>query len=399
MLTVSYYRGCRKLLTQSYKSSQLCLSAKPVGLNVLPRLIRTFRASAHQDVAILSLNSSYSHSPGDSSDSKMTEILIFGAGAIGAFYGSRLAQNNGVNVSVVCRSNFKAVEADGFSITSPQYGDYKWVPTRAFPNAAEAQKSQVKWDYVVVGTKALPDVSDDSEQLQGLVSKGTAVVLIQNGLGVEEPYYRRFPDATILSAVTITSAAQPEHGLIKHNRWTRINSGPYPDDSDAATKANDVFNALLVQAGIKDASAYSAEKMQLLRWHKIAINAAMNPSSVLSGGSDNASMSQDPDMQEHLLGVMNEVFDVAHKIFGQPFPKGFATPPQILNSTKKNSSGSKPSMQIDWANGKKMELEVILGAPIKIAKAKGYEMPRLQAMYALLKTAQRNREQSSKAKI
>lgn len=32
-----------------------------------------------------------------------------------------------------------------------------------------------------------------------------------------------------------------------------------------------------------------------------------------------------------------------------------------------------------------MELEVILGNPVKIARAKGYEMPRLQSMYALLK--------------
>lgn len=330
---------------------------------------------------------------------EMVEVLIFGAGAIGAFYGSRLAQIKGVSVSVVCRSNYKAVKADGFSVKSPQFGDYKWVPTRTFPNANEAQNARVKWDYVVVSTKALPDVSDDSELLQGLVDEETAVVLIQNGLGVEEPYHQRFGNAIILSAVTITSAAQPEHGLIQHNRWTRINSGPYPIDSPEAVKKNDLFNKLLVQSGIKDASAYSAEKMQLLRWHKIAINAAMNPSSVLSGGSDNYSMSQDPDMQEHLMGVMNEVFEVARKIFGQPFPKGFATPEQILNSTKKNSSGSKPSMQIDWAGGKKMELEVILGAPIKIAKAKGLEMPRLQAMYALLKTAQRNREQSPKAKI
>lgn len=32
-----------------------------------------------------------------------------------------------------------------------------------------------------------------------------------------------------------------------------------------------------------------------------------------------------------------------------------------------------------------MELEVILGNPVKIARAQGYEMPRLQSMYALLK--------------
>lgn len=401
MLAILYRRNSIKWLARSNKKLQLCNNQNQLlGLNVLPRQIRIFPSSREYCVReSLTKLSPYTLSDTTSNTEKMIEILIFGAGAIGAFYGSRLAQNKNVNVSVVCRSNFKAVKAGGFSVTSPQFGDYKWVPTRTFPDAAEAVNAKVKWDYVVVSTKALPDVSDDSELLQGLVSPGTAIVLIQNGLGVEEPYLARFPDAVVLGAVTITSAAQPEHGHIKHNRWTRINSGPYPEDSGMATKKNDAFNELLVSAGIKDASSYSAKKMQLLRWHKIAINAAMNPSSVLSGGSDNQSMANDPDMQEHVLGVMNEVFDVAQKLFDQPFPKEFATPEQILRSTKKNSSGSKPSMQLDWADGKKMELEVILGAPIRIAKAKGLDMPRLQAMYALLKTAQRNREQSLKAKI
>lgn len=327
------------------------------------------------------------------------EILIFGAGAIGAFYGSRLALNKDINVSVICRSNFNAVKSNGFMVSSPQYGEYKWTPTRTFSKPVEAESLGVKWDYIIVSTKALPDVSDDSELLQGLVGKGTAVVLIQNGLGVEQPYAKRFPDAIILSAVTICSAAQPSHGKIKHNRWTRINSGPYPENSREATDRNDLFNRLLVQGGIKDASAYSAEKMQLLRWHKIAINAAMNPSSVLSGGTDNASMAKDPEMYNHLKGVMDEIFEVAPKVTGKPFPKDFATPQQILNSTKKNPSGSKPSMQIDWAEGKKMELEVILGNPVRLAREKGYEMPRLQTMYALLKEAQKNRDQSPKPNL
>ena len=49
-------------------------------------------------------------------------------------------------------------------------------------------------------------------------------------------------------------------------------------------------------------------------------------------------------------------------------------------------------MLLDWEQGKKMELEVILGNPYRIAKAKGLEMPRLHALYALLRKMQENRE-------
>jgi 2-dehydropantoate 2-reductase len=338
-----------------------------------------------------------------------TEILIVGAGAIGAFYASRLALVPQTLVSVVCRSNYSAVKANGFHISSPQYGDYTFTPKRTFANPAEARKSGVHWNYIVVSTKALPDVSDDSEILEGLVGDGTAIVLIQNGLGVEAPYAKRFPKASICSAVTIASCAQPSHGYIKHNRWTRINSGPYLPHLDTGsaqstdsrvTAQNDAFIRLLQEGGIKDASAYDHAKLQLVRWHKIAINASMNPSSVLAGCASNYDMSNDKEVHTHLKGVMEEVLEVAPKILGKPLPAEFATPEQILRSTQRNTSGSKPSMALDWEQGKTMELEVILGNPIRIARERGFEMPRLQTLYALLRMAQENREKAKhKSKI
>jgi 2-dehydropantoate 2-reductase len=103
-------------------------------------------------------------------------------------------------------------------------------------------------------------------------------------------------------------------------------------------------------------------------------------------------MSNDDEMARHLRGVMDEVLSTAPKVVGVPFPSTFATAEQILRSTRKNSSGSKPSMLLDWEGGKQMELEVILGNPLRIAREKGFEMPRMQSLYALLKMKERNRE-------
>ena len=336
-----------------------------------------------------------------------TNILIVGAGAVGAFYASRLAQVPNTQVSVICRSNYKAVAANGFSINSPKYGSYSYTPHRTFANPEDAVNSNITWDFIVVSTKALPDVSDDSEILIGLMKERyTSIVLIQNGLGVEDPYAKRFPSATILSAVTIASAAQTSPGVIKHNRWTRISIGPYlPGTTDAtpsnaaqktAIARNKTFVRLLEQGGIKDAEEYSHAKLQMVRWHKIAINASMNPSAVLSGGSTNNAMSTDAELYLHLKGVMEEVLATVPKVLGTPLPKELATPEAILGSTRKNTSGSKPSMLLDWEQGKRMELEVILGNPIRIAREFGLEMPRLQSLYALLRMAQENREKAKR---
>ncbi|XMA18990.1 hypothetical protein WAI453_011781 [Rhynchosporium graminicola] len=335
-------------------------------------------------------------------------ILIVGAGAIGAFYASRLAQVPDTQVSVVCRSNYKAVHANGFAMSSPKYGDEKFIPYETFASPKQAVESKLSWDFVVISTKALAE--DASGILVGLVEEGrTTIVLIQNGLGVELYYANRFPSAPILSAVTIASAAQTSPGVIKHNRWTRISIGPYLPDASTATSnslgekacgSNKKFVQLLKAGGIADAEEYSHAKLQMVRWHKIAINASMNPSAVLSGGSTNNEMSVDPEMYIHLKGVMDEVIATAEKVLGTPLPKEFASSDAILKSTQKNTSGSKASMLLDWEAGKKMELEVILGNPIRIARAKGYEMPRLQTLYALLRKAEEKREQSqSKSRL
>ncbi|KAF3913471.1 hypothetical protein AA313_de0205343 [Arthrobotrys entomopaga] len=337
--------------------------------------------------------------------SSSPEVLIFGAGAVGAFYGSLIAKT-GTPVSVVCRSNFSAVRDNGFVVTSPQYGSYTWKPTRVFSSAEETRHANIRWSYIVVTTKALPDISDDSALLEGLVSDGTAIVLVQNGLGIEDPYVRRFPHAIVLSAVTVVSASQPSHGNITHNRWTRINTGPYLPDANlaseasrtATSKANE-FTNLLVSGGVKDASAYTHQKLQQVRWHKIAINASMNPSSVLANGATNAAMARDTEMSIHLKAVMEEVLNTAPKILGCPFPAEFATSDRIISSTSKNDSGSRPSMWGDWESGRPMELEVILGNPIRIAKEKGYDMPRMQSLYALLKMAQSNRDKLKSSKL
>lgn len=339
-----------------------------------------------------------------------TRILVVGAGAIGAFYGARLACASNTAVSALCRSNFSAVKANGFKVTSPKYAEQIWKPEYVFSSPENARNAGVKWDYLIVATKALPDVSDDSELLEGLVGPGTSIVLVQNGLGVEEPYKKRFPHASILSAVTIASAAQPSHGVIQHNRWTRISIGPYlphldqggsgpTGDDTNHIESNSRIVRLLKEAGISDAESYDHAGLQFVRWHKIAINAAMNPSSVLSGGCGNQEMSLDPEMSLHLTGIMQEVLETAPKVLGKPLPAKLASAEQILNSTRKNSSGSRPSMWSDWEKGAKMELEVILGNPIRLAREKGFDMPRMQTMYALIKKAQDNRDKQKQSKL
>lgn len=290
------------------------------------------------------------------------------------------------------------------------FGDYSFKPKAVFPSVqaaaaagpeAEAGSRHVSWDYIFVTTKALPDRSDDSDIISPLVGPTSCIVLIQNGVGVEDPFRRRFPLNPIVSAVTVISAEQKSPGTVRQNRWTRISIGPYTDglgtgDAVVSRQSSQAVKQLALWwgpgwGGIRDIDSHDEVGLQTVRWHKLCINSAFNPSAVLSGGRGNADMVTDPELREHVAGVMREIREAVPRILGRPFPEGMATPEKIIQSTERNT-GARPSMLLDWEAGRPLELEVILGNPVRIARAKGVEMPRLQSLYALLKSAQASRE-------
>jgi 2-dehydropantoate 2-reductase len=308
----------------------------------------------------------------------------------------------------VCRSNYKVIYEKGVTLKTHSFGDYIFSPAAVYSSITDAATSTTAppdgWDYIIVTTKALPDITDDSQDIAPLVQKAPAgkscIVLIQNGVGVEEPHRARFPLNPIISAVTIISAEQIAQGVVRQNRWTRISLGPYSDGHGKGAEevvrrgvacVRDLVKMWSEIGKIRDAEAYDEVGLQIVRWHKICINASMNPSAVLAGGIGNSEMVMDPELRAHLKASMEEVFDAAPKILGRAFPESLAKPELILKSTERNKGG-RPSMLVDWEAGRPMELEVILGNPVRIAKRHGVEMPRLHSLYALLGSAQRQRD-------
>jgi ketopantoate reductase len=97
---------------------------------------------------------------------------------------------------------------------------------------------------------------------------------------------------------------------------------------------------------------------------------------------------------------MEEVFAAACTIFAIPsFPDHFASIERILQSTEKAGARAriKPSMLADWERGSPLEIDAILGTPIRIANRAGIHLPRIQSMYAFLSKLQRARFQDPQA--
>ncbi|RKO97195.1 hypothetical protein CXG81DRAFT_700, partial [Caulochytrium protostelioides] len=332
---------------------------------------------------------------------------LVGAGAVGATYGSRLhAPERDQHVAVVCRSNYDAVHANGFHITSPVFGTWTWRPAAVFASleaaaqasagagAAAAAPPPRPWDYIIIATKATTDEAAQAALLSALaplVSDETHLVLMQNGVGIEQPFRNAFPVVPIISVVTRISAAQTAAGVIRHHRWTSLSMGPFMGRAHAPETPPERnthmaavrLAAMLHAGGVPDATVHDAVELQQLRWHKLAINAAFNPLTILCGGVPSAVMAADPRMAASVHAVMDEILGFIPHRFGRRLPAAMKTPEQILRNTRRNP-GAKPSMLQDWEAGRPIELEAIVGAPLREARRWGYPMPRLELIYAML---------------
>lgn len=201
---------------------------------------------------------------------------------MGLFYGSRLHQpQRSVLVSLVCRSNYEAINNRGVRLLTHSYGEYTFHPEGVFKSpteAASAQNENIIWDYVVVTTKALlRDANSGANLIKPVVHPQTTIVLIQNGIGIEGSYRETFPKNVLLSAVTVVSAEQIEQGVVRQNRWTRISVGPFTGgkiSSHAGSEKTKQFVRLLKDGGVRDAEEYNESGLQFVRWHKIAVSSS-----------------------------------------------------------------------------------------------------------------------------
>lgn len=106
-------------------------------------------------------------------------IGIIGSGAIGGFYGLMLARA-GFDVHFLLRSEYRIVHEHGMAVDSAVHGQLH-MKVQAYASAADMPPC----DWLLVGAKATSNRELAPLILQA-AAPGARVVLLQNGLGVEE---------------------------------------------------------------------------------------------------------------------------------------------------------------------------------------------------------------------
>lgn len=290
-------------------------------------------------------------------------IAIVGAGAIGLYYGGRLAQH-GHDVHFLLRRDFDAVRQRGITVQSWQ-GDFHLAPDRIhIYNDAGAMP---KADLVIVTLKT---TSNDElpTLIPPLLHENTAILTMQNGLGIEEDLATIFGAQRVLGAIAFICCNRVGAGAVNHIREGFIRIGELNRAPTQRTEiVSSIFNSSQIQCTV-------LPNLRRGRWEKLVWNIPFNGLGALRQQTTEELLKNDT---ETLAGLMYEVIQIAAA-------EGFEIPADLPERLIRMTAPMGPyrtSMQVDRASGSPLEIEAIIGRPLRVARERHVPVPRLEELY------------------
>ncbi|KAJ8700771.1 hypothetical protein PTI98_003762 [Pleurotus ostreatus] len=356
----------------------------------------------------------------------MKEVLLVGFGAVGALYSLILERSGIVRVTAVARSNYGIVRDQGVHFKTKKFGEIRdWKPDRLCNTVASA--ADQAYDYVVVTTKAVPELRLTPEILSPLLSPEytnkfaqPTYLLLQNGLNVEKDLYNAIrklnqgkPSIVCAALYVGTNLAAPN--VVVTNDLESLFLGIYRHE-DHTTSANSADETALLQdlGSIfqRGGSAITiVPEIQRVKFAKNFWNLSFATFATLTGytvpslfRSPPASKDEQCNpylypitaelVQQHSIPAikttMKELLTLGHAMGFPDSPDGLpsSTAETVfealarLNRDPDNSHV--PSMLLDARRSQPMEVEVIVGEVVRMGKKYKVDMPHIDMLYALL---------------
>lgn len=304
------------------------------------------------------------------------KIGILGAGALGCFYGGRMSRA-GHDVRFLMRRDFEAVNARGLKIVSFE-GDFEIYP----PVYRHVEELGI-CDLLMIGLKTTDNASLP-ELLAASAGPDTLVLTMQNGLGNEEEIGRiltnmkfKNPGERILGGTAFLCSHRDLPGTVYHTAhgWVQL-----AEFRGAARERTHAIAGLFHSAGIR---CEVLDSLAEARWRKLVWNITFNGLGVAVPGGDTSAILGDERLAATARGLMQETIAAARA-------DGVEIEAALIDKMMADTAimdAYKSSMQIDFENRRPLEVEAILGEPLRRAQRGGIAVPRLEMLYGIVRRA------------
>ncbi len=285
---------------------------------------------------------------------------VIGTGAIGGYYGAKLA-HAGQELHFLFRSDYEYVKQHGLQVD--HLDDV---------NAYLHTEDMPKCDVVLVCLKSVNNGKLQS-LLPPLLHDDTLVVLIQNGIGVEEDVQKMFPDVQLAAGLAFICSAKSEPGRVNHQCYGSINLANYSCKDEALMQAVvDEFR----QAGIETGLVEYNEA----RWKKAVWNMPFNGMTVALHTQTDMLL-KNKSTRQLIREQMMEVVSAAQHLGVKNLDEAFVD--KMIDMTD-NMTPYSPSMRLDYDFHRRMEIYYLYTRPLEIAREAGCPMPKLEMLEAEL---------------
>jgi 2-dehydropantoate 2-reductase len=287
-------------------------------------------------------------------------IAIMGSGAVGGYFGARLAAG-GAEVTFVARgAHLKAMRERGLLVESP-LGDTKLPQVKASDDPGAIGPV----DLVIVAVK-LWDTEPAAKQIEPLVRAGASVVSFQNGVQKDEVLRRVLGEAPVLGGVCYVGASIAGPGVIRHiGKMQRLVFGEY--DGAHSARAEALLKACQ-QGGI---DAEIAADIKRAIWEKFVFLVAMSGATT-SMRRTIGPIRENPRTRAFILDLMREVVAVG-RASGVELSEDF--PDQRLKFADTLPAEMTSSMHNDLERGNRLEVNWLSGSVVDLGKSVGVATP------------------------
>jgi len=300
-------------------------------------------------------------------------FAILGSGAVGGYYGARLARA-GHDVTFVARgAHLAAMREHGLAIRSPMLGDFT---VRA---PVEEDTSRIgPVDVVLLAVKTY-DNATALPQISPMLGPESSVLTLQNGVDSAQEVARVVGERAVIGGATYIATALAAPGVIEQTGTHRRIVfgevfGELPRLSARVRAIHDAFSAADIQSEcVEDGRAPIWEKFIFL-----VTLAGFTGASRLSIGP----LWTDAAIRAQFLEGCREVERLARA-------EGVPVRPDIIEHISRYISSipgtMRSSLLIDLSQGKRIEVEALQGSIVRRAAAAEVPVPIMSTLYALLK--------------
>lgn len=178
-------------------------------------------------------------------------------------------------------------------------------------------------------------------------------------------------------------ASQQTPGIVQHTDAENTELGLFPNPSLSSTLEEtrlEKFTDLLKEGGTP---FRTIPTIQAARWEKVVWNVAWNAITTLTDQDVSGWLDSSPEAEVYTKDLMREVIAVAGSC-GVVLKHGLEDELLVRAKELTRTGVLRTSMQADREAGRKMEIEVILGTPVRKGREAGVSIPRLESLYVLL---------------